>query len=106
MHSRVKFAGGFTKTGAIRSVTAIVRLHCAVFPQASVAVQVRVTLYACGQFPGVVASKNVMTGARSQRSVAVAAGNIGMAGQAIVAVTVGQPMIGAELSVTAMVWLH
>ena len=70
------------------------------------AVQVRVTLYACGQFPGVLASKNVITGARSQRSVAVALGNVGMAGHAIVAVTVGQTMIGAELSITAMVWLH
>ena len=63
----------------------------------------RVTLYACGQFPGVLASKNVIIGAASQRSVAVAAGKIGMAGQAIEAVTVGQTMLGGKRSVNAMV---
>ena len=63
----------------------------------------RVTLYACGQFPGVLASKNVIIGAASQRSVAVAVGKIGMAGQAIEAVTVGQTMLGGKRSVNAMV---
>ena len=63
----------------------------------------RVTLYACGQFPGVLASKKVMLGIGSQRSVAVALGKVGMAGQAIEAVTVGQTMLGGKRSVNAMV---
>ena len=50
-----------------------------------------------------LASKNVITGAASQRSVAVAVGKIGMAGQAIEAVTVGQTMLGGKRSVNAMV---
>ena len=66
----------------------------------------RVVLKGCGQTPGVVASKKVMTGIGSQRSVAVAVGKLGTAVHSILAGAVGQTMIGAELSVTAMVWLH
>ena len=71
-----------------------------VLPQSSVAVQVRVTVYSAGQSPGVVASEKDTATLGSHRSLAVAAGNVGVAGQLIGEVTVGQVMLGAVMSRT------
>src|SRR5688572_17080408 len=98
---------GHVKTGGVLSVTKIVRLHVEELPQSSVAVHVRVTLYSWGQIPlGVVTSANVIAGVASHASVAVAAGNVGVAGHSIGDTTVGHVITGAVLSVTAIVLLH
>ena len=68
------------------------------FPHASVAVHVRVTLYVPAQAPGVVTSFYVNVNALPQLSVAVATANTGVAGQSIVE-TAGNALItGAEIS--------
>ena len=64
-------------------MTTMVRLHEAVFPQSSVAVQVRVTLYVPAHEPCVVTSKNVIATVASHASVAVGATHEGVAGQLI-----------------------
>ena len=69
--------------GAVKSCTTIVRLHVAVFPESSVAVQVRVTLYVPAHDPCVVASEKVTLTVASQASVAVGGVNTGTAGQLI-----------------------
>ena len=56
-------------------------LQVAEFPQSSVAVHVRVTLYVPAHEPGVVASTKVMVTVASQASVAVGSINTGSAGQ-------------------------
>ena len=71
-------------TGGVLSDTEIVRLQEVEFPQASVAVQVRVTLYEPAQEPGVVTSLEVRVNKLPQASVAVAVANSGVAGQLIV----------------------
>jgi hypothetical protein len=48
--------GNALKIGAVRSCTLMVSELVEVFPQASVAVQVRVTMYSTGQSPGIVTS--------------------------------------------------
>ncbi len=68
------------------------------FPQASVAVQVRVTLYVPAQAPGVVISFDVSVNALPQASVAVATANTGVAGQSIVETAGNASIIGAEIS--------
>ena len=83
-HSTELGPGNAEITGAVLSVTLIVCDAVEVLPQSSVAVQVLVTEYSCGQVPGVVTSANVMLTLGSQASVAVAAGNTGVAGQLIV----------------------
>ena len=93
-------------TGGVLSSTAIVRLQLEEFPQASVAVQVRVTEYSCGQSPGVVESEKVMVGLASQASVAVAAPKFGVAGHSIGVLTVGQLITGGVVSTTQMVRLQ
>ena len=74
------------------------RLQVAVLPQSSVAVHVRVTVYSAGQSPGVVASEKDTATLGSQASEAVAAGNVGVAGQLMGEVTVGQVMLGGVMS--------
>ena len=63
------------------SCTTIVPVHVAVFPQSSVAVQVRVVLYVPAQEPGVVASTKVIVTVASHASIAVGGVNTGSAGQ-------------------------
>ena len=70
--------------GGVVSTTVIVWLQLEWLPQWSVAVQVRVTLYDCGQLPGVVASLNVTVGLWSHSSDTVGAGNTGVAGHSMV----------------------
>src|SRR4029078_10499343 len=80
--------------GGVISCTTIVRLHVAVFPQSSVAVQVLVVLYVLGHDPGVEASENVMAPLGSQVSVAVGGVNTGKAGQLTGVVCVTQVIVG------------
>ena len=84
----------------------MVRLQVAVFPQSSVAVQVRVVLYVFGHEPGVDASENVIETLGSQASVAVGAVNTGNAGQFTGVVCVTQVMVGGVLSSTTIVLLQ
>ena len=59
------------------------RLQVAVFPQSSVAVHVRVAVYAPVHEPGVDESSNVIDTVASHASVAVGATHVGVAGQLI-----------------------
>src|SRR5678816_2468419 len=92
--------------GGVISCTTIVLLQVAVFPQSSVAIQVRVVLYVFGQDPGVLTSENVMETLGSQVSVAVGAVNTGNAGQLTGVVCVTQVIVGGVLSCTTIVLLH
>ena len=76
----------------------MVRLQVAVFPQSSVAVQVRVVLYVFGHEPGVEESENVIATLGSQVSVAVGAVNTGNAGQLTGVVCVTHVIVGGVLS--------
>lgn len=69
-HSMLDAPGNPLITGGVVSFTFMVWTPVAVFPQASVAVQVRVNVYASGQEPAMVASTNVNVGVE-QLSVAV-----------------------------------
>jgi gamma-glutamylcyclotransferase (GGCT)/AIG2-like uncharacterized protein YtfP len=103
-HSTDDAPGKAEITGAVLSVTEIVWEACEELPQASVAVQVRVTEYSCGHAPGVVTSLNVNEGLGSQASVAVGVVNTGVAGHSTDDAP-GKPEIaGAVLSVTEIVW--
>ncbi len=105
VHSTVVSAGTPRSVGATVSTTMIVWLHVATLPHASVAVHVRVTLYACAQLPGVVTSANVTRGLASQRSLTVGVPNTGVAGHSIGDVTAAHVMLGAVVSTTVIVWL-
>ena len=71
-----------------------------VFPQSSVATQVRVLLYSCGQVPGAVSVETMlMVGVPSQASVALGVPKEGALGHSMVAFA-GQVMVGGTLSST------
>ena len=74
----------------------------AVLPQASVAVQVRVTEYEPPHEPGVVTSAKVNVAA-PQASVAVGVANDGVAGQLIVVRPGNAEIVGAVMSRTVIV---
>ena len=82
------------------------RLHVAVFPQSSVAVQVLATLYVLGQVPGVVTSAKVIVTVGSHVSVAVGGVNTGVAGQLIGVVCVTHVIVGGVISCTTIVRLQ
>ncbi len=84
--------------GAVISLTNIVAVQVAVFPQSSVAVQVRVTLYVPLQVPCVVASVNVIATLASHASIAVAIPKFGVAGQEINVAISGQKIVGGVTS--------
>ena len=69
--------------GAVISRTTMEALHVAVFPQSSVAIHVRVTLYVPAHDPCVVASVNVIDTVASHASVAAGATHVGVPGQLI-----------------------
>ena len=71
---------------------------CELFPQASVAVQVRVTLCEPAQSPGVVTSEEVRVKALEQASTAVATANSGVAGQLMVVAAGKAAITGAVIS--------
>src|SRR2546428_326076 len=83
-HSMVVGPGSVERVGAWVSTTLMVWLAVELLPQSSVAVQVRVTEWACAQLPGVVTSANVRVGLVSQASVAVGVVNAGDAGHSMV----------------------
>ena len=91
---------GQVMLGAALSITWMVRLQVAVFPQSSVAVQLRVMLYEPGQPLGVVASENVMATLASHASLADAVPKDGVVVQFTGVVTDGQVILGAVLSRT------
>ena len=94
----VDVAGNCAITGATVSCTLMVCEAVAVFPQASVAVQVRVTEYEPAQAPFVVTSLNVNVNVLPHSSVAVACANCGVAGQEIVDVAGKAAITGAVVS--------
>ena len=71
---------------------------CDMFPQASVAVQVRVTLYEPAQAPGVVTSEEVKVKALPQASTAVATANSRVEGQLMVEAAGKAAITGAVIS--------
>ena len=75
----------------------------ATFPQASVAVHVRVTLYEPAHAPFVVTSAEVNVKVLPQASVAEATANTGVAGQLIVEVAGSAAITGAVTSWTFIV---
>ena len=78
-------AGGTAKIiGGVTSCTVMVWAAVELFPQASIAVHVRVTLYSPGQSPGVLTSAKFKLKALPQASVAVAVTKEGVAGQLMV----------------------
>src|SRR6187431_2580120 len=92
--------------GAVTSRTTIVPLQDAVFPQSSVAVQVRVTLKVPAHEPWVVTSLKVIATLTSQASVAVGGVNTGADGQLIGVVCATQVIVGAVTSRTRIVPLQ
>lgn len=106
-HSIGETTVGQVIAGGVLSITTTERLHVAVLPQSSVAVQVRVTVLACAQGPLItVTVANVIVTVASQASVAVALPNAGLVGQFIGDVTLGQFNIGGVLSSTTIVRLQ
>ena len=87
-------------------MTMTVWLQLELLPLQSVAVQVRVCVPVPGQAPGAKASVKVTTGLGSQTSVAVGAGNTGVAGHWIGEVVAGQVIVGGVVSMTTTVWLQ
>src|SRR5439155_1332591 len=104
-HSMVLGSGSAEIAGAAVSVTFTVWLAVLVLPQASLAVQVRVTEYLPAQLPGVVASADVRLGLGSHASVAVGVPTPELAGHSIVDASGSAEIAGAAVSVTFTVWL-
>src|SRR2546427_5025665 len=104
-HSMVVGPGSVEIPGAVVSTTLMVWLAVLLLPQWSVAVQVRVTLLACGQEPGVVTSAKVRVGLGSHASLAVGVANDGVAGHSMVVGPGSAEMLGAVVCTTLMVWL-
>jgi hypothetical protein len=98
----VEGAGNAAITGAVTSCTVTVCEAVVVFPTASFAVQVRVTLYEPAQAPGVVTSAEVKL-VTAQLSEAVGVLKTGVAGQFIVDGPPTPVIIGFTLSVTVTV---
>ena len=94
----VEGAGRDAITGAVSSSTLMVCKAVDEFPQASVAVHVRVTLYDPVQAPLVVTSAEVKVKALPQASEAVATANTGVAGQLIVEGKGRDAITGAVIS--------
>ena len=69
-----------------------------VFPQASLAVQVRVTLYDPAQSPSVLTSSKLSVNVLPHSSVAVAVANTGAEGQSIVVGAGRAAITGAVIS--------
>jgi hypothetical protein len=110
VHWIVMLAGQVIEGARLSSIT-ISWLHALEFPHASVAVQVRVIAYSCGQAPPAVTSEKVMTGALLQLSVAVAMPSAGLVVGLVLAVhwiviLAGQVIDGGTLSSTKMSWVH
>ena len=94
----VEGAGSAAMTGAVTSCTLIVWDAVDELPQASVAVQVLVTLYEPAQAPAVVTFTKVILIELPHASDAVAIVNDGVAGQLMVVGAGSGAMTGAEIS--------
>src|SRR6185503_8661007 len=102
-HSIVLGAGSEAITGAVLSSTEIVCEAVDEFPQASVAVHVRVTEYSLAHVPAVVVLTKVRDGEASHASVALAVAKPGVAGHSIVLGAGSEEITGAVLSSTEIV---
>ena len=91
-------AGNAAMSGAELSCTLIVWDAVEVFPQASVAVQLRVMLYEPEHIPAVLTSSKVRVNALLHSSVAVAVANSGTAGQLMVVGAGRAAITGAVIS--------
>ena len=96
-------AGSAPKTGGVISCTVIVCDAVETLLQASVAVQVRVTMNDPAQAPFVVTSAEVKVNALPHASVAVATAKMGIAGQLIVVGAGRDAITGAVISCTLIV---
>ena len=103
-HSTEPGAGNVLMTGPTLSVTLMIWDAVELLPQSSVAVQVLVILYSCGQDPPVVTSTKVKVTVASQASVAVGMSKEGTAGHSTELIPGRELMTGAVLSVTVMIW--
>ena len=104
VHSIVALAPAVPITGGVVSVTVIVCVLVAlVLPQASIALQVFVSLYDPAHVPAVVTSLSCCTVAPLHASLAVGAVNVGVPVHSIVALAPAVPMVGGVLSVTVIV---
>ena len=74
-------------------------------PQPSIALHVIVSERVPGQLPPTVTSLTNCTVAPLQASDAVGVVNTGIAGHEIVALAPAEPIVGATLSMTVIVWL-
>ena len=101
----VVFAG-HPITGGVLSVTEIVCIQLAVFPQMSVAVQVRRMVFSCGQLPGIIISTGTTGGDIVQLSVAVAVPVLAGAvlSEHSMVTLAGQVIDGGTSSSTLMDW--
>src|SRR6266567_1669966 len=95
-------------TGAVVSTTFTVWLHCALLPQASVAVQVRVASKVLPQWPEVlvIVLTIVIAMLVPPLSVAVGASKLQAVPSWTVLLVLLQLMMGAVVSTTCTVWLH
>ena len=94
----VEIDGKDAITGASVSITLIVCDAVDAFPHASVAIQVRVTLYDPAHAPLVVTSFDVNAKLLPQASAAVATANTGVAGQLMVDAAGRDAITGADIS--------
>ena len=94
----VEMEGNDAITGASVSITLMVCDVVDAFPQASVAVQVLVTLYDPAHAPLVVTSFDVNVKLLPQASAAVATANTGVAGQLMVDAAGRDAITGADIS--------
>jgi hypothetical protein len=97
---------GQVMTGAVLSCIKIVAEQLDELPHSSVAIQVRVTLYSCGQTPEALTSEKVINGNTSHASIAVAVPKDGVVPHSIGLRAIGQVISGAVLSCTSIVLLQ
>ena len=98
-HLMVTFAGTPAKTGATLSLTVIICADVALFPQLSVAVQVRVIVLRLTHVSLETTSITVTTGAVSQASVAVTVAAAGTSETQVTVTFKGTPAnVGAVMS--------
>lgn len=103
MHSTVA-AAGLEAVGGVVSSTFMTCEAVAVFPQASVAVHVRVTEYSLAHVPGVDTSLNVSTGV-PQLSVAVGVVHVGLVVHSMVDGPGNGEIVGGVVSSTLITWV-
>src|SRR5205823_3651283 len=105
-HWMVALAPADPIVGGVVSTTVMVWLRVTEWlPLQSVASQVRVSVEVPAQVPGVVTSLTRFTVAPPQVSEAVGGVKLGVFGHWMVALAPAEPIVGAVVSTTVMVWL-